>query len=179
MNLDKLPIGKDAPNDLNVIIENPKGATPVKYELDKDSGMMFVDRFVHTSMVYPANYGFIPHTLGGDGDPVDMMVLGEMPVIPGAVLRSRPVAVLMMEDDGGMDEKIIGVPVSKMFPYHDNINDLDDIRPIIKEQIEHFFMHYKDLEKGKWAKVLGWEGADKAKQLIVEGIENAKADKAA
>jgi len=174
MNLDKLPIGKDAPNDLNVIIENPKGAAPVKYEMDKDSGMMFVDRFVHTSMIYPANYGFIPHTLGGDDDPVDMMVLGELPVIPGAVLRARPVAVLMMEDDGGMDEKIIGVPVSKMFPYHDNINDLDDIRPIIREQIEHFFMHYKDLEKGKWAKVLGWEGADKAKSLIMEGIENAK-----
>jgi inorganic pyrophosphatase len=173
MNIDKLPIGKDAPNDLNVIIENPKGAAPVKYEMDKDSGMMFVDRFVHTSMFYPANYGFIPHTLGGDGDPVDAMVLGELPVIPGAVLRSRPVAVLMMEDDGGMDEKIICVPVSKMFPYHDNINDLDDIRPIIREQIEHFFTHYKDLEKGKWAKVLGWEGAEKAKSLIMDGIANA------
>lgn len=173
MNIDKLPVGKDVPNDLNVIIENPKGAVPVKYEMDKETGMMFVDRFVHTSMVYPANYGFIPHTLGGDGDPVDVMVLGELPVIPGAVLRSRPVAVLMMEDDGGQDEKIIAVPVSKMFPYHDNINDLDDIRPIIREQIEHFFTHYKDLEKGKWAKVLGWEGAAKAKEIILEGVKNA------
>ena len=179
MNLDKLPVGKDAPNDLNVIIENPEGAVPVKYEMDKDTGMMFVDRFIHTPMFYPANYGFIPHTLGGDGDPVDMMVLGEFPVIPGAVLRARPVAVLMMEDDGGQDEKIIGVPVSKMFPYHDNIKDLDDIRPIIREQIEHFFTHYKDLEKGKWAKVLGWEGVDKAKSLILEGIANAKSAKAA
>lgn len=179
MNLDKLPIGKDAPNDINVIIENPKGAVPVKYEMDKDSGMMFVDRFIHTPMFYPANYGFIPHTLSGDGDPVDVMVLGDMPVVPGAVLRSRPVAVLMMEDDGGQDEKIIAVPVSKMFPYHDNINDLDDIRPIIREQIEHFFTHYKDLEKGKWAKVLGWEGADKAKDLILTGIETAKSKQAA
>lgn len=173
MNLEKLSIGKDVPNDLNVVIENPKGAVPVKYEIDKDTGMVFVDRFIHTPMFYPANYGFLPHTLGGDGDPIDVMVLGEMPVIPGAVLRSRPVAVLMMEDDGGQDEKIIAVPVSKMFPYHDNVNDLGDIQPIIREQIEHFFTHYKDLEKGKWVKMQGWEGSEKAKSLIVEGIENA------
>ena len=109
MSIDKLPIGKDVPNDFNVIIENPKGAAPVKYEMDKDSGMMFVDRFIHTPMFYPANYGFIPHTLGGDEDPIDVMVLGELPVVPGAVLRSRPVGVLLMEDDGGQDEKIIAV----------------------------------------------------------------------
>jgi inorganic pyrophosphatase len=174
MNLDKLSVGKDVPNDVHVIIENPKGAVPVKYEMDKETGMMFVDRFIHTPMFYPANYGFIPHTLSGDGDPVDVMVLGDFPVMPGAVLRARPVAVLLMEDDGGKDEKIIAVPVSKMFPYHDNIQDLDDIRPIIREQIEHFFTHYKDLEKGKWAKVLGWDGVEKAKQLIIDGVAAGK-----
>jgi len=174
MNLDKLPIGKDVPNDLNVIIENPKGAAPVKYEMDKESGMIFVDRFVHTAMFYPANYGFIPHTLSGDGDPVDVMVLGELPVIPGAVLRSRPVGVLLMEDDGGKDEKIIAVPVSKMHPYHDDVNDIEDVKQILRDQIEHFFTHYKDLEKGKWAKVLGWDNAERAKKLIVEGVERAK-----
>jgi inorganic pyrophosphatase len=174
MNLEKLPIGKDVPNDINVVIENPKGAAPVKYEMDKDCGMIFVDRFVHTAMFYPANYGFIPHTLSGDGDPVDVMVLGELPVIPGAVLRSRPVGVLMMEDDGGKDEKIIAVPVSKMHPYYDDVQDVDDIKQILKDQIEHFFTHYKDLEKGKWAQTLGWEGANRAKQLIQEGVNRAK-----
>ena len=174
MSLDKLPIGKDVPHDFNVIIENPKGAAPVKYEMDKDSGFIFVDRFVHTAMFYPANYGFIPHTLSGDGDPVDVMVLGELPVVPGAVLRSRPVGVLMMEDDGGTDEKIIAVPVSKMHPYHDNVKDIEDVQPIIREQIEHFFAHYKDLEKGKWAKTLGWQGVEKAKSLILEVVERAK-----
>lgn len=175
MNLEKLSSGKDMPNDINVIIENPKGASPVKYEMDKESGMIFVDRFVHTAMFYPANYGFVPHTLSGDGDPVDVMVLGELPVMSGAVLRSRPVAVLMMEDDGGKDEKIIAVPVSKMHPYHDDVHDLNDIKPILREQIEHFFTHYKDLEKGKWVKTLGWEGVERAKELIMEGVERAKA----
>jgi inorganic pyrophosphatase len=174
MDLSKLSIGKDAPNDFNVIIENPKGAAPVKYEMDKESGFIFVDRFVHTAMFYPANYGFIPHTLGGDGDPVDVMVLGELPVVPGAVLRSRPVGVLLMEDDGGQDEKIIAVPVSKMHPYYNEVEDIDDVKPILKEQIEHFFTHYKDLEKGKWAKVLGWGDAAKAKDLIREGMQNNK-----
>ena len=174
MSIDKLPIGKDVPNDFNVIIENPKGAVPVKYEMDKDSGMMFVDRFIHTPMFYPANYGFIPHTLGGDEDPIDVMVLGELPVVPGAVLRSRPVGVLLMEDDGGQDEKIIAVPVSKMHPYYDDVNDIDDIKPIVREQIEHFFTHYKDLEKGKWAKILGWGDAKKAKSLIQEGVDRAQ-----
>jgi inorganic pyrophosphatase len=142
--------------------------------MDKESGFIFVDRFVHTAMFYPANYGFIPHTLGGDGDPVDVMVLGELPVVPGAVLRSRPVGVLLMEDDGGQDEKIIAVPVSKMHPYYNEVEDIDDVKPILKEQIEHFFTHYKDLEKGKWAKVLGWGDAAKAKDLIREGMQNNK-----
>lgn len=179
MFLDKVAIGDDAPNDVNVIIENTMGACPVKYEVDKDSGMMFVDRFVHTPMFYPGNYGFIPHTLSGDGDPVDVLVMSTLPVIAGAILPSRPVGVLEMEDDGGQDEKIIAVPTTKMFPYHENINTVEDLPAIQREQVEHFFTHYKDLEKGKWVKIIGWQGVDRAKELIVEGIERAKSKKAA
>jgi inorganic pyrophosphatase len=174
MNLDKIKAGENPPWDVNVIVENPMGGIPVKYELDKDSGMMFVDRFLHTSMHYPGNYGFIPHTLSGDGDPVDVLVISSVPVMPGAVLRSRPVGVLLMEDDKGLDEKILAVPVPKLYPYHDNITNLDDIRPILKDQIEHFFTHYKDLEKGKWSKVMGWKDAGVAAKMITEGLERAK-----
>ncbi len=179
MFLDKVAIGKDAPNDVNVIIENTMGACPVKYELDKDSGMMFVDRFVHTPMFYPGNYGFVPHTLSDDGDPVDVLVMSTLPVIAGAILPARPVGVLEMEDDGGQDEKIIAVPTTKMFPYHENINTVEDLPAIQREQVEHFFTHYKDLEKGKWVKIKGWQGVDRAKQLIQEGIERANSKKAA
>ncbi len=179
MSLDKVAIGKDAPNDINVVIENPAGGCPVKYEMDKDSGMLFVDRFVHTPMFYPGNYGFIPHTLSGDGDPVDVLVMSTLPVVPGAILQSRPVGVLEMEDDGGQDEKIIAVPTTKMFPYHENIKTVEDLPAIQREQIEHFFTHYKDLEKGKWVKILGWAGVDRAKELIVEGIQRAEKDKKA
>lgn len=150
------------------------GGDPVKYELDKDSGLMFVDRFLHTAMYYPGNYGFVPHTLSEDGDPVDVLVLGMVPVMPGAVIACRPVGVLLMEDDKGMDEKLIAVPVARLHPYHDNVEDVSDIRPILKEQIEHFFAHYKDLEKNKWVKVLGWGDAQKAKSLIIEGVERYK-----
>lgn len=174
MNLDKIKAGENPPWDVNVIVENPMGGVPVKYELDKDSGMMFVDRFLHTSMHYPGNYGFIPHTLSGDGDPVDVLVISSVPVMPGAVLRSRPVGVLLMEDDKGLDEKILAVPVPKLYPYHDNIANLDDIRPILRDQIEHFFTHYKDLEKGKWSKVMGWKDADVAAKMIEEGLERIK-----
>ncbi len=174
MDLSKIKTGENPPWDVNVIIENPMGGVPVKYELDKDSGLMFVDRFLHTSMHYPGNYGFIPHTLSGDGDPVDVLVLSSVPVMPGAVLRSRPVGVLMMEDDKGIDEKILAVPVPKLYPYHDNIVNLEDIRPILRDQIEHFFTHYKDLEKGKWSKVMGWKNADMAAQMIQEGLERAQ-----
>lgn len=176
MSLSKIKAGKNVPEEIYVVIENPMGGDPVKYELDKDSGMLFVDRFLHTSMYYPGNYGFVPHTLSGDGDPVDVLVLGTVPVMPGAVLAARPVAVLVMEDDGGMDEKIIAVPTTKMFPYHDDVIDVDHIRPIMKQQIEHFFTHYKDLEKGKWSKVIRWGMAEEAKKLIKEGVERASAD---
>lgn len=173
MNIDKIPTGKNAPDEVNVIIENPVGAVPVKYELDKDSGAIFVDRFVHTAMFYPGNYGFVPHTLSGDGDPVDVLVLGDLPLVPGSVIPVRPVAVLMMEDDGGEDEKVIAVPTSKMHPSFEAIQGVDDIPVTKREQIEHFFTHYKDLEKGKWSKTQGWEGAEKAKALLKDGVARA------
>lgn len=179
MSWSQLKTGKNVPDDVNVVIENPMGGDPVKYELDKETGVMFVDRFLHTAMYYPGNYGFIPHTLSGDGDPVDVLVLGMVPVMPGAVVASRPVAVLLMEDDKGLDEKIVAVPVARLYPYHDNVNDVGDIRPILKDQIEHFFTHYKDLEKGKWSKVKGWGDAAQAKKMILEGVERARSAKAA
>ncbi len=172
MNYLKVPAGKNPPKDINVIVENPMGGSPVKYELDKDSGMIFVDRFLHTAMFYPGNYGFIPQTLAGDGDPVDVLVLGHLPVTPGAVLRSRPVGVLFMEDDGGVDEKVIAVPVTKLHPYHDNVHDIEDVKEIVRQQIEHFFTHYKDLEPGKWVKVKGWGNAADAEKAILEGLGN-------
>lgn len=179
MDISKIGIGDNAPEEVNVIIENALGGIPVKYELDKESGAMFVDRFIHTAMHYPGNYGFIPHTLSGDGDPVDVLAVGRAPVMPGAVMLIRPVGVLMMEDDGGVDEKIIGVPANKLHPYHANVSEYTDLREINRQQIEHFFTHYKDLEKGKWSKVLGWGDKEKAKELIREGIERAKNQKAA
>lgn len=171
MNYLKVPAGKDVPNDINVIVENPMGGSPVKYELDKESGMIFVDRFLHTTMFYPGNYGFIPHTLSGDGDPVDVIVLGHLPVAPGSVLRSRVVGVLYMEDDGGEDEKLVAVPVTKLYPYHAGIKDLKDVSEIQRQQIEHFFTHYKDLEPGKWVKVKGWGDRAAAEKAILEGVE--------
>jgi len=176
MNIDKIAIGDDAPNEVNVIIENSIGGVPVKYELDKDSGAMIVDRFLHTPMFYPGNYGFIPHTLSGDGDPVDVIAVGRTPVMPGAVIALRPIGVLLMEDDGGVDEKIVAVPADHIHPYHSNVNEYSDIPKINLDQIEHFFTHYKDLEKGKWSKVLGWGDSAKARELILEGIERAKSE---
>lgn len=179
MNWNKVKSGQNAPSDVNVIIENPMGAEPIKYELDKESGLMFVDRFLHTAMYYPGNYGFIPHTLSGDGDPVDVLVISRLAVMPGAVMRSRPIGVLLMEDDKGQDEKIIAVPHHNLYPYHDNIEDIEQLRPILRDKIAHFFTHYKDLEPGKWSKVLGWGDAKQAEKMILEGIERAKQDKAA
>jgi len=179
MDIAKISIGKDAPNDVNVIIENPAGGDPVKYEIDKESGALMVDRFVHTAMFYPANYGFVPNTLGGDGDPDDVLVYAQYPLAPGAVINARPVGVLVMEDDGGQDEKILAVPVSKTHPYFDDVKEYSDLPQILLDQIEHFFTHYKDLEKGKWVKIKGWEGSARAKELIVEGIDNEKQAKAA
>lgn len=174
MPLKNIPIGENCPEEVNAIIENAMGGDPVKYELDKESGAMFVDRFLHTSMHYPGNYGFIPHTLSGDGDPVDILVVGRTPVMPGAILPARPVGVLVMEDEAGMDEKIVSVPVARLHPYHDNVENYTDLRPILREQIEHFFTHYKDLEKGKWSKTVEWADRETAQKLILEGIERAK-----
>ena len=179
MDISKISIGEDAPNVVNAIIENPLGGVPVKYELDKDSGAMVVDRFLHTSMFYPGNHGFIPHTLSGDGDPVDIIAVGRTAVMPGAVIPLRPVGVLLMEDDGGVDEKIIAVPAPTIHPYHDDVKNFTDLPQVNRDQIEHFFTHYKDLEKGKWSKTLGWGDANKARALILEGVERAKGEKAA
>ena len=144
MPLSKIPVGDDPPREINVIIENPLGGDPVKYELDKASGAMFVDRFLHTAMYYPGNYGFVPHTLSGDGDPIDVLVVGRVPVMPGAVMRSRPVGVLVMEDEAGEDEKILTVPVDDLHPYYSDVTSYRGLPKILLEQIAHFFQHYKD-----------------------------------
>ena len=170
MSLNKVPSGKNIPDEINVIIEIPIGGVPVKYEVDKDSGAMFVDRFLHTAMYYPCNYGFIPHTLADDGDPTDMLVAGPIPVIPGAVLRARPVGVLIMEDEAGQDEKILGVPVDKLHPYYSNIENYSDLRDVLLDQIAHFFEHYKDLEKDKWVKIVRWGDADEAAEMIQKSL---------
>ena len=174
MDLKKIPVGADAPKDVNVVIEVPLGGDPVKYELDKESGALFVDRFLHTSMFYPGNYGFIPHTLSGDGDPADVLVVGRTPVTPGCVLRARPVGVLIMEDESGEDEKIIAVPHSKLHSYYSDITTYHELPSITYETIQHFFEHYKDLEPNKWVKVIRWGDHDEAERLIVEAMERAK-----
>lgn len=174
MDIKKIPIGKKPPKDVNVIIEIPLRADPVKYEVDKESGAMYVDRFLHTAMHYPVNYGFIPHTLSDDGDPVDVMVVGRIPVAVGSVLRTRPIGVLYMEDESGRDEKILGVPHTKLHPYHDNLDNYTDVRGIELQRIEHFFAHYKDLEEGKWVKILGWGDAAEACDVIMRAIEKAQ-----
>jgi inorganic pyrophosphatase len=170
MDVNKISAGKQPPEQINVVIEIPMGSAPIKYEIDKESGALFVDRFLQTSMIYPANYGFIPQTFSGDGDPCDVLVISKLPVCHGAVIPSRPIGVLMMEDESGVDEKILAVPTSKIEPYYDAIKSYRDLPEIFIQQIGHFFEHYKDLEKGKWVKVLGWEGPEKAKQLIQEGL---------
>ncbi len=170
MNIDRISIGENPPWDVNVIIEIPFGGDPVKYEIDKDSGALFVDRFLPTAMYYPANYGFIPHTLAEDGDPVDALVIGRVPVIPGAIIRARPIGVLVMEDEAGLDEKILMVPVSDLKPYYDKVATYEDLPESLQHQISHFFQHYKDLEPGKWVKILRWEGPDMAAKLIEKGV---------
>ncbi len=177
MNINAIPIGNNPPEDINVIIEVPVGGEPIKYELDKKSNALFVDRFLYTSMRYPGNYGFVPHTLCDDGDPLDVMVMNSRPVIPGGVIRCRPVGVLLMEDEHGQDEKIIAVPVSKLTPVYDHIKDVSDMAELEIKKVEHFFTHYKDLEPNKWAKIEGVLGLDAAKKAIVDSIELAKARK--
>jgi inorganic pyrophosphatase len=174
MRLDAISIGKNPPDDVNVIIEVPLGGEPIKYEMDKASGALFVDRFLYTAMRYPGNYGFIPHTLSGDGDPCDVLVANTRAIIPGAVMNVRPVGVLVMEDNAGEDEKIIAVPSAHLTQRYDRVQTYTDLPDITLKQIEHFFQHYKDLEPGKWVKILRWGDADDARRLIREGIERAK-----
>ena len=173
MRIDLIPAGDDPPHSLNVVIEVPIGGEPVKYELDKASGALWVDRILHTPMRYPANYGFVPHTLGEDGDPLDALVVTRSPIVPGAVIRARPVGVLLMQDDKGGDEKLVCVPVDATFPYYREVAGHEDLPPIVTQQIERFFQHYKDLEPGKWAKLNGWGDAETAKRITVEAIERA------
>ena len=177
MDLQKISPGKNPPWDVNALIEVPIGGVPVKYELDKDSGAIFVDRFLHTSMQYPGNYGFVPHTLADDGDPLDIMIATDTPVVPGAVVRVRPVGVLIMEDEAGMDEKVLAVPVDDLHPYYAGISSYRQLPQILLDKIAHFFEHYKDLEPRKWVKVQRWGEADEACRLIERAIANAKAGK--
>ncbi len=174
MDINKIPVGKDVPWNINVIVEVPMGSQPVKYEMDKESGALFVDRFIHTAMFYPCNYGFIPHTLSGDGDPADVLVLSQFPVQAGSVIAARPIGVLLMEDDGGVDEKILAVPVAKLHPFYNDVTDYTQLPAILTEQILHFFQHYKDLEKGKWVKILGWKDQHVAAEIISEAVERYK-----
>src|SRR5215468_6677717 len=174
MLLDKISVGNDPPYEVNVIIEVPIGGEPIKYEVDKASGILVVDRFLYTSMRYPGNYGFIPHTLSDDGDPCDVLVINTRAITPGAMMSVRPVGVLFMQDEAGQDEKIIAVPSSKLTQRYDKVKSYSDLPEITLQQIQHFFEHYKDLERGKWVKVLRWGGADDAHRLIAEGIARAK-----
>ena len=175
MNLDAVSIGTNPPHDVNVVIEVPIGGEPIKYEMDKAAGALVVDRFLYTAMRYPGNYGFIPHTLSGDGDPVDVIVANTRAIAPGAIMSCRIVGVLLMEDEAGGDEKLIAVPSTKLTRRYEQVENYRDLPRITLDQIEHFFAHYKDLEPGKWVKILGWRDADEARKLVLEGIERAKA----
>jgi inorganic pyrophosphatase len=174
MDVSKIPSGANPPHEINVVVEIPQGGLPVKYEIDKVSGALFVDRFLHTAMHYPANYGFVPQTLSGDGDPCDVLVISQTPVVPASVIRCRPIGALMMTDDAGEDEKIIAVPVDRLHPFYRNVQSYRDLPEILREQIAHFFQHYKDLEKGKWVTIAKWVDADDARKLIVDAIDRAK-----
>lgn len=177
MRIDAVSIGENPPYDVNVIVEVPLGGVPVKYELDKAAGALVVDRFLHTPMHYPCNYGFVPHTLSDDGDPVDMLVAGRSPVVPGAIMRVRPVGVLVMKDEKGEDEKILSVPQDDLSPYYRNVSSYRDLPSILIDQIAHFFEHYKDLEEGKWVEIVRWGGPEEALDYIRRAIERAEAEK--
>jgi len=174
MNLDRVSSGKDVPNDINVIIEIPSHSDPVKYEVDKETGAMFVDRFMNTAMFYPCNYGYVPHTLSEDGDPVDVLVVTPTPLISGSVIRCRPVGMLKMTDESGVDAKILAVPVDKLAVQYRSVEKLEDLPVLLLEQISHFFQHYKDLENNKWVKIDGWVGTDEAKAEILASVERFK-----
>jgi inorganic pyrophosphatase len=172
MQFEKVPSGNDVPNDFNVIIEIPMNADPIKYEIDKESGAVFVDRFMMTAMHYPANYGYVPHTIADDGDPVDVLVHTPFPLLPGVVVRCRALGLLKMDDEAGGDSKLLAVPVDKICPLFTHWKSIADVPEIRLKQIQHFFEHYKDLETGKWVKVLGWAGIADAHQEILTGIKN-------
>ena len=181
MSLNLVSSGRNLPDDFNVVIEIPAHGEPIKYEVDKESGAMFVDRFMSTAMHYPCNYGYIPHTLSEDGDPVDVLVITPIPLITGVVVRCRPIGMLKMSDEGGEDAKLLAVPVDKLCSLYSQISRPEDVQPWLLEQISHFFEHYKDLEKGKWVKVDGWVGVDDARAEILAGVERYRnaADKPA
>jgi inorganic pyrophosphatase len=172
MSLSKVTPGKNAPDTFNVIIEIPMNADPVKYEVDKESGAIFVDRFMSTSMHYPTNYGYVPNTISGDGDPVDVLVITPVPLIPGVVVTCRPIGILKMTDEAGEDGKVLAVPTDKILSIYTQWQKPEDLNPLRLKTIAHFFEHYKDLEEGKWVKINGWEGPESAKKEILEGIAN-------
>ncbi|MFV0431919.1 MAG: inorganic diphosphatase [Alphaproteobacteria bacterium] len=174
MDISKISAGKDLPNNVNVIVEIPQGGNPIKYEFDKDAGAILVDRIVNTPMSYPFNYGFIPHTLSEDGDPVDVCIIAPYAFVPGSVCPVRPIGLLEMEDEAGLDEKIIAVPDDKTYPLYKDVQSIDDLPQLVLDQIRHFFEHYKDLEKGKWVKLKEWRGRDVALQAILDGKKRAK-----
>jgi inorganic pyrophosphatase len=175
MNLDRVGSGNDVPNEINVIIEIPSHSDPVKYEVDKETGAMFVDRFMNTAMYYPCNYGYVPHTLSEDGDPVDVLVITPHALISGSVIRCRPVGMLKMTDESGVDAKVLAVPADKLSVLHRDVKEPDDLPKLLLDQISHFFAHYKDLEPNKWVKVEGWVGSVEAKNEIVACVERFKA----
>lgn len=175
MRIDAISIGHNPPEDINVIVEVPVGGEPIKYEMDKASGAMFVDRFLYTSMRYPGNYGFVPHTLSEDGDPLDVLIANTRTLVPGCVMNCRPIGVLFMRDEAGMDEKLIAVPSQRVSGNYDRVHSLDDLQELKREQIVHFFERYKDLEKGKWVELDRWGDVDEAKAMVLKSIEAAKA----
>jgi len=177
MSLNIVSPGEDAPNTFNVVIEIPMNGDPVKYEVDKATGAIFVDRFMSTSMHYPTNYGYVPQTLSGDGDPVDVLVITPVPLIPGVVVPCRPIGILKMEDEAGIDGKVLAVPIDKILSIYTQWQKPEDLNPMRLKTISHFFEHYKDLEQGKWVKILGWEGPDAARQEVAEGVANYLAAK--
>jgi len=172
MSLDRVSQGRNVPEDFNVVIEIPMNADPIKYEVDKESGALFVDRFIATAMHYPCNYGYIPHTIADDGDPVDVLVITPFPLQHGVVVRCRPLGVLKMEDEAGGDSKLLAVPIDKCLPWYKHWRKAEDIAPERLAQIQHFFLHYKDLEPGKWVKIIGWAGPEEAKREIMSAVES-------